>query len=101
MGDRQGAPDDELTLVYGPLGEAAVVDGYTYRSTDRPVEALGMEATAAPVRGIRHDGVEVLRSGGRVGRDLPPSTIGGRGYGRSSLSRSHGSRHQSSRLWIC
>ena len=29
-----------------------------------------MAATAAAVHGIRHDGVQVLRSGGRVGRHL-------------------------------
>ena len=47
-----------------------VFKGATHGSTDRPAEVLGRAATAAAVLSIRHDGVQVLRSGGRVGRHL-------------------------------
>jgi len=50
----------------------------THGSTDRPAEVLGMAATAAAVHGIRHDGVQVLRSGGRVARHLPLLASGAR-----------------------
>jgi len=43
----------------------------THGSTGRSAEVRGMAATAAAVHGIRHDGVPVLRSGGRVSRRLP------------------------------
>jgi len=43
----------------------------THGLTGRPEEVRGMAATAAAVHSIRHDCVQVLRSGGRIGRHLP------------------------------
>ena len=43
----------------------------THGSASRPAEVRSMAATAAAVHGIRHDGVQVLRSGGRISRRLP------------------------------
>jgi transposase-like protein len=43
----------------------------THGSTGRSAEGRGMAAAAAAVHGIRHDGVEVLRSSGCIGRRFP------------------------------
>ena len=43
----------------------------THDSTGRSAEGRGMAAAAAAVHGIRHNGVEVLRSSGCIGHRLP------------------------------
>jgi hypothetical protein len=43
----------------------------THGSTGRSAEVRGMAATAAAVHGIRHNGVEVLRSSGCIGHRFP------------------------------